>query len=389
MCSPFRRRLPEVEEAGSSSSSSSKTRQGIRQNLTKFAYANTSYGPVLQELELPLATGGTVKWQAFHPMALLWLLCSTSTAFADIVENKLASCSSSPSRPLHIIFYVDEASPGNLLKIDNSRKCQAFYFSIGEFGHDLLCHEHVWLLAGVIRSNLARQIDGGLACVWKHMLHLFFGREHNFATSGAVLPLNGDRSCVLFAKLGCVVADEPALKSLWCCKGSGGMKPCMLCKNVVLSRLDIAEHGDNYLIDLSCGNTGLFDEHDDTSIYEMVDTLADSHASMNRQEFHTLEKVFGMNYVPQSVLQDKTLRPHILPKSSTMYDWMHVFLVGGLANTEIFQWLQTLKSCRIGYKEIQGFMAPWHFPILQYTMCSIPKGKRPLMKHSKLVLQKY
>ena len=62
---------------------------------------------------------------------------------------------------------------------------------------------------------------------------MFFGAagSPNFATSGMAIP--GDESGGrLFAKLGALIQDGGAHKSVWHSRGDGGSKPCILCKNV-------------------------------------------------------------------------------------------------------------------------------------------------------------
>jgi hypothetical protein len=109
-------------------------------------------------------------------------------AFADCIEARLAVHPSTHTAPWRIIIYCDEASPGNLLRVDNTRKLQAFYWSFAEFGHKLLCKEHVWFLGGVLRSTLAGSISGGMSCVFRHLLKCFFGFSK---TSMIALPLLG------------------------------------------------------------------------------------------------------------------------------------------------------------------------------------------------------
>ena len=46
------------------------------------------------------------------------------------------------TQPWSIVFYTDEASLGNLLRMDNTRKWHAFYFSVSEFGAEALSKEY-------------------------------------------------------------------------------------------------------------------------------------------------------------------------------------------------------------------------------------------------------
>jgi hypothetical protein len=132
--------------------------------------------------------GAEVCWKTFNPFALLVFLMLNCLAFASCIEARLAVHPSTHTTPWRIIIYCDEAAPGNLLRVDNTRKLQAFYWSFAEFGHKLLCKEHVWFLGGVLRSTLAGSISGGMSCVFRHLLKCFFGLSK---TSMIALPLLG------------------------------------------------------------------------------------------------------------------------------------------------------------------------------------------------------
>eukprot|EP00969_Alexandrium_andersonii_P188572 8334255-Alexandrium_andersonii.AAC.1 len=75
------------------------------------------------------------------------------------------------------------------------------------------------------------------------MLGLFWGDTFNFMDSGVQLSARGSVLWVS-ARAGVVVGDEPALKHLLGCKGSGGAKPCFACKNVVSQRSELARHAE-------------------------------------------------------------------------------------------------------------------------------------------------
>ena len=57
------------------------------------------------------------------------------------------------------------------------KQVHAVCWSFVEFGEERLSTEHVWLVGGIIKSNSVQKTDGGLGCVWKHLLRLFFGDD--------------------------------------------------------------------------------------------------------------------------------------------------------------------------------------------------------------------
>eukprot|EP00974_Lingulodinium_polyedra_P015872 1540754-Lingulodinium_polyedra.AAC.1 len=69
------------------------------------------------------------------------------------------------------------------------------------------------------------------------LVRLFFDPEgHNLQAAGMTLDLNGGSAIRLFLSFGMFLADEAALHMVFMCKGSSGLKPCMLCQNIFNER---------------------------------------------------------------------------------------------------------------------------------------------------------
>ena len=84
----------------------------------------------------------------------------------------------------------------------------------------------------IVRTTVVDQIRGGLASLFGALLDLFFAHDHNLRLAGVRLPSGDDQVLHAFFSLQCVVADEAALHAMYACKGSSGLRPCLLCKNV-------------------------------------------------------------------------------------------------------------------------------------------------------------
>jgi hypothetical protein len=52
--------------------------------------------------------------------------------------------------------------------------------------------------------------------------------------NGCTVPV-GDHDTTIYAKIGCVIAEEQGLKKVLSCKGHAGSKPCLLCKKLLPS----------------------------------------------------------------------------------------------------------------------------------------------------------
>ena len=190
----------------------------------------------IQTIDLPLVNDTAYQWSYVHPAAFLNLLASCSPSFANTLTQLLAPNRSTFYHPWHIIFYADEATPGNLLRIDNTRKRILMYWSFEELGQELLSRESNWFLAGCIKSTVCSQVPGGLSCIFNKLMQISFSDTFNFELTGATIHTSTAGVLTCFAELGTVISDEAALKQLWSAKGAMAITPCMLCNNVVGSR---------------------------------------------------------------------------------------------------------------------------------------------------------
>ena len=106
------------------------------------------------------------------------------------------------------------------------RKVYAFYYSFAEFGAFHLRKECVWVLFGVIRTHVLKEIGVPVSSVMRTVMR----RLEVLSTHGWVLV--GAPATLCFARVWKLVGDEAALKSVWQNKGAGGTQLCLFCKNV-------------------------------------------------------------------------------------------------------------------------------------------------------------
>ena len=102
-------------------------------------------------------------------------------------------------------------------------------------------------------------------------------------------------------------------------RGHAGLAPCCLCRNVILHRLyNVVVH------DLRL--------HDDASIRALYLHLADAHGrGVRGDEFEELEIATGLGYNDFGLIHN----PRVHVTSMLMYDWPHIYVVGGLLDIEI------------------------------------------------------
>jgi len=101
------------------------SRQAVQAIQKESANINTPYGTVLQVIRVQ---GHDVAFQ--HPAAFLHVACGVSPALSALVSK--ASRAVGP-RPLSLVLYCDEVTPGNQLAYKNKRRTWTIYWTVTEF----------------------------------------------------------------------------------------------------------------------------------------------------------------------------------------------------------------------------------------------------------------
>ena len=315
------------------------------------------YSEVAHSIELPLNCGGKFLWEVSRLDRLVQLFCRDSQKFNHVM--KLAA---GRANPLHLILYVDEVTPGNLLRPDHKRKFHAIYVSFVEIGQSVLCKEEIWLPLALLRSTIASQVRGGMSNCMRLLLRSIFLQPCRAFAVGFPVDLEGPT--LIRVTFGHFIADEAAIKSTWSFKGASGLRPCLRCKNIVSARSNLA-HGDDYLLDITASDPSKFDPTDDQYIWKLFDDLHQRAATSTRRDFEILERACGVTYNEHSLLGDVELRSFFWgPASSTTYDPMHNFLVNGTFNLEVHLLLSCCKqTLDLSFADINQYIeAAWCWP---------------------------
>ena len=232
------------------------------------------YGALHQRVPLQKKNGTVYNLEIINPFAMLFHVVATCGAFSAMFCTALRATPPSLARPWNLIMYADEVVPGNPLKGQNFRKSYAFYFSFMELGMAALSREAAWFTFAIMRTSLLKDFDGGISYVIACILDVFFGNLQNFRTSGCWLrPVGAAAGLFFFAELRVLLSDEKAIKEVWCCKGAGGLKPCVLCKNCI-KRGYRWLRASRYFKSSAGHQLNKFDPHSDQSIWATVDDLA-------------------------------------------------------------------------------------------------------------------
>ena len=200
------------------------------------AYQSTNFGPLVQDVTLEADDGSEIKLPVQHPLAMIEVICREiawfATWFLAILRNN--------GNKLKLMLYSDEVTPGNAVQHNNLRKTQCVYWNFEESGAAMVC-EHCWFILMAVRSTVEKRISGGMSQITKVLLRLFFAPNGHDLRHGVFMDIGGT-TVLVFAELSKVIQDERAHKAMFHCKGAGGNKLCMCCKNV-------ARHTCNWLPD--------------------------------------------------------------------------------------------------------------------------------------------
>ena len=282
--------------------------------------AASAYSEIGVTLDLACEDGVVYKWEICRFDLLLTAYAKRSKVFRDCLLDTLHS-----SPQLDICLYTDEVSPGNTLALVTHRKFWSFYVSFLQFG-ERLCYETHWFEVAVLRTSVAKKVVGGISACTGALLKSFFAAPCDFSR-GIALDLGGV-PIIASARFSLFLADGDAERACWSCKGAAGVRPCFLCKNIVVCR-----HQADGLLSVGCSDYRLLDLCTDDQVYEAVDTLAA--APVAGEPFKLLERALGFTYLPGSLLFDATIRGFLRPASAHRYDPMHTLVGNGVAHFEL------------------------------------------------------
>lgn len=278
---------------------------------------------------LPLLDG-TFEWTFFSFSKLVSFHAKKNQAFAAALKKAL---SQSRGRPLNIILYADELTPGNVIRPDNRRKLVQWYASFADFKLHLR-NEAVWLPVAVLRSSMVGQIDGGVSTATRALLQTIIREECSILT-GTVVEI--PEPTLVMGSISVFLGDESALKQLWAVMGSSGIKPCFCCTNVLKKNhrlLSVCPE----LVDITETDFSKCTPATAEDLWSAQDEL-----TRGVGDRKALQTACGQNYCPNGVLADKDMRPYVDPMG-TQFDTMHTYFSGGIAELEVGLFLKALQK---------------------------------------------
>ena len=350
--------LQAVREAGELPKGVSKS--SVKRSRQTAIAVETPYGPLLRNWTLTTADGKQELVHYLDPMACLWHALQTSEKLQAFFSRTTANSPCSLTNPWRIVVYSDEVSPGNQLKPTNKRKLQSFYWSFLEFGGRALAAEDAWFVLTTVRSETVAEFEDKLTQLTKFCLRCFSDTGRNMA-HGMNLPWPGRPGFVLVAKVDVVLGDESALKQMLEFKGASGKVLCGLCRNCIQKRY-APEPMHPGTVHHTCTEDSRFMLHTKETLQRTVQYLKDQKALLPKNKFAALETDLGLNLCPQGVLCDPVCMEAMDPTKALMFDWMHIYLVGGIFHLEINLLLEKLVGAEVKQQELHSFFQSLSWP---------------------------
>ena len=306
--------------------------------------------------EMPLADGGVFKWPIVEASLFLQHLLGESPALRGIYTDAFLR----HKLPWRLVISFDEFTPGNKLRLDNARKCMVVSVTFLELS-SLRFKESAWMTIAVIRSSQIHKIRGGFGHCLRQLLRRLLGGPLGLASSGVPLDVGGN-SYLLFARLANILSDGDGLRMGLDVKGSSGIRPCILCCNVLKRDTDLAHRREGF-VETTCFDFSKFERMTSQEVATTVSFLTAANAkvqegSLPKVRFAELEMMHGITYSSESIFADAAFVISNDVVNSITYDWVHCSLQDGFMTTEAFLYLSVTGTAP---SDVEAFLKSTRF----------------------------
>ena len=271
-----------------------------------------------------------------NPIAYLHLVFRSGVGLFDAITRCHATNPSAVDKLWRLVLYSDEVTPGNNLSVQNNRKVLIIYRSLLELGYHLHDDDDdAWCPSIAEPSRDLKHVSSGIGQVFCQVIKLFFGGgdwPHDFR---AGIKLDGPmgETIRLFAVLSMFLQDGGAHKLAWRCKGDGGTRPCMLCRNLVAPVSRVAEAAALLADDMIDGDLDLATNEDIKCAIARLKAFKLTESSTN---FKLREQAIGFTLEDHNVLTDPSWDDITKPADQFCHDWMHGLFASGVFNIICF-----------------------------------------------------
>ena len=125
------------------------------------------------------------------------------------------------------------------------------------------------------------------------------------------------------------------------------------------------------MVTTQCHSIADLELHSDETLWASADIVEASFHNMRRKcDFEEDQRIHGLTYNPEGVLWDTELRRYVKPISTSVNDWCHVFLVQGIAQTELWAYAEQFAHHQ---RPVQNVITA-AFPTLTLTYLLLIRG---------------
>ena len=169
----------------------------------------------------------------------------------------------------------------------------------------------------------------------------------------------------LFAKLGGMLQDGGAHKSVWHSRGDSASKFCLLCKNLFTEESQLAEADGTKLLSCNCLKWSDLVQASSRDLRAAARYLETKESTMPPDAFRNLQQGLGITHHKHSLLLDRYLDEFVDPVGIYLHDWMHAFFVDGIFNVVLYLVLEAAmqKGFTSVYTVFSDYVAKWTWPL--------------------------
>ena len=321
-----------------------------------------AYGPLIDNIEVVLEDGSARSVPIVNLFSLLQSLYEQEGAYHHLLKKTCHEHQCSLDHPLQLLYYNDEVVCGNPLANETTRKLQLCYISFGQFGGHVLSQEQSWLVIFCMRSSEVSSIKGGMSQITAGILkHILYHPQCSIKQTGLLLKSKSGGYLRVFMKMGFMIQDGLAQKSIWSLKGFSATRYCMFCVNLVAGKACLE---DEELLTCSSWDISNIVLSTKEELQGVLSRLQANSLSMSKADFKLYEQAVGFNYCEYALPWDQALSGDIDPLKCFVHDFMHAFFVKGVFNTTTYQLLCSLddfKNLDI-YNTLCNWLSTWRLP---------------------------
>ena len=260
--------------------------------------------------------------------ALLRLSSRKCDALARIVRE-----ASSMREPLQAVLSHDECTAGNVLATDARQKVTLLYLTFLQYGKSVES-ETAWIPISSITHNQVERCKNGIASVTCSWL-----REWHDQDLMRGFDCNGQETRV---RLALYISDFDALRYSLDAMGSAGIRPCVLCSNIVSKASRAPERNDHFCW-ISEHDTGKFELTRHQEIIDLYEDIMPRAPAMTAEQRKLRERCCGFKFNHDN-LWNCDISRNLLTLDKIMCDSMHCYCAQGIASQELLLWFNHVSA---------------------------------------------